>query len=535
MNLPGGHHLVKALTRHGVDTLFTLSGGHVFPIFDGAVKEGVRLLDVRHEQTAAFAAEAVGKLTGEPGVAVVTAGPGVTNTVSAVTAAFENGSPLMVVGGRAPAFRWGQGSLQEFDHVPLMAPITKSAHTVTSVADTVDMVDSAWTTATTPKQGPVFIDAGVDVQVSPAELDYPELQTRALEAAPLEDIEALAELIDRSRRPVIVAGSAVQLAGAHRQVRRLAEAASIPMFANGLGRGTLPADHPLSFSRARSVAFKTADLVVVVGTPLDFRLGFGQFGDAAVAHVVDHGDGLASHVDLAVGLMGDLTPTLETLAAAVTRTDRSDWIETLRQSEIDKRTEDRDQMSTTGSPIHPARLYGELLPYLDDKTVVIGDGGDFVSYAGRFVDAPLPGRWLDPGPFGCLGSGFGYAIGASVAQPDCRIVVLAGDGAFGFAGIEIDTLVRHGIDVTVVIGNNGIWGLEKHPMRAFYGYDVVADLQEGCRYDQMAQALGAKGTLVAEPETLSPTFDDAFSTGGVSVINVLTDPTVAYPRSANLM
>ncbi|MBT8215109.1 MAG: hypothetical protein KJP12_07775, partial [Acidimicrobiia bacterium] len=200
MNLPGGHHLVKALTRHGVDTLFTLSGGHVFPIFDGAVKEGVRLLDVRHEQTAAFAAEAVGKLTGEPGVAVVTAGPGVTNTVSAVTAAFENGSPLVVVGGRAPAFRWGQGSLQEFDHVPLMTPITKSARTVTSVPDTVDAVDSAWMTATTPKQGPVFIDAGVDVQVSPAELAYPELQTRVLEAAPLEDIEALAELIDRSRR-----------------------------------------------------------------------------------------------------------------------------------------------------------------------------------------------------------------------------------------------------------------------------------------------------------------------------------------------
>ncbi|MBT8213536.1 MAG: acetolactate synthase [Acidimicrobiia bacterium] len=535
MNLPGGQHIVKALTRHGVDALFTLSGGHVFPIYDGAVKEDVRLIDVRHEQTAAFAAEAVGKLTGRPGVAVVTAGPGVTNTVSAVTAAYENGSPLVVIGGRAPAFRWGQGSLQEFDHIPLMAPITKHAATISDQADAVDVVDHAWALSSTPKQGPVFIDAGIDVQVSPAEIDYPDIDPPLQSAPDPALIESIAGLIESAERPVIVAGSAVQLAGAHVDIRQIAEKGAIPVFANGLGRGTLAPTHPMAFSRARSVAFKSADLVVVVGTPLDFRLGFGQFGSAKVVHIVDHAAGVADHVDIAAAAVGDLPGVLAALAETISDADRNDWVETLRTAEHVKRLEDRDLMATDGVPLHPARIYHDLLPLLDNDTVVIGDGGDFVSFAGRFIDSPQPGRWLDPGPFGCLGSGPGYALGAAIAAPESSIVLLAGDGAFGFAGIEIDTLVRHGIDVTVIIGNNGIWGLEKHPMQAFYGYDVAADLQTGTRYDQLAESLGAKGHFVTSPEQLRPALEESLSAAGVSVVNVLTDPAIAYPRSANLM
>lgn len=535
MNLPAGHHLVRALARHGVDTLFTLSGGHVFPIYDGAVKEEVQLLDVRHEQTAAFAAEAVGKLTGAPGVAVVTAGPGVTNTVSAVAAAHENGSPLMLIGGRAPQFRWGQGSLQEFDHVPVLRPVTKVARTVTEPGRVVEAVDDAMVAAATPKQGPCFLDIGIDVQVSPVQIDHPPLPNVEVVQADSAQVESVADLLDQAERPIVIAGSAVHLAGAHAALVRLAEAAGAPVFVNGLARGAIPPRHSLAFTRARSAAFRRADLVVVVGTPLDFRLGFGQFGDARVVHIVDHGDGVATHVDLAGSIIGSLPSALDALAAVVEARDRSGWVAELTAAEQSRRTADRDLLTAQGDPIHPGAVYGALDEVLDNDTIVIGDGGDFVSFAGRFIEPAHPGRWLDAGPFGCLGSGLGYVLGASVAAPGHPILALMGDGAFGFAGMEIDTLVRHGIDATIVIGNNGIWGLEKHPMQAFYGYDVVADLQAACRYDLVAEALGARGWFVDTPQGLRAALGEAMDHPGPAVVNVITDPAIAYPRSSTLV
>ncbi|MBX7161839.1 MAG: hypothetical protein K1X95_16245, partial [Acidimicrobiia bacterium] len=298
-------------------------------------------------------------------------------------------------------------------------------------------------------------------------------------------------------------------------------------------------DDPLAFSRARSVALREADAVVVAGTPLDFRLGFGDFGGAAVAHLVDHLDGVAAHVDLAAKAAGDLGLVFEGVAAAYgsathTRHDHTPWLEHLRDVESAKRRDERAVLEADTAPLHPARVYGELLARLDRDAIVIGDGGDFVSYAGKFVDSYEPGCWLDPGPFGCLGTGPGYAIAARHVHPDRQVVLLSGDGGFGFSGLDLDTLVRYDLPVVVIVGNNGIWGLEKHPMQAMYGYDVACDLRHETRYDLVMEALGGHGELVSTPAELGPAIDRAFACDAPAVVNVLTDPADAYPRSSSL-
>lgn len=531
----GGELCVRALERFGVDTLFTLSGGHIFPIYDGVVKAGLRLVDTRHEQTATFAAEGYAKLTREPGVAVLTAGPGVTNGVSAVTTAHFNGSPLVVIGGRAPEARWGAGSLQEFDHVPVMAPVTKHAETLRTTDSVFSGIDAAVTAATTPSRGPAFVDVGMDVLFGHAEVtDTGPPEIAELEPDPA-DLAAIADLLDNAERPVFVAGTGVYFETAWEDMRHLVEAAQMPVFMNGLGRGTLPADHPLAFSRARSLALREADLVIVAGTPLDFRLGFGNFGSAQVVHVTDSPERLAGHVELAASAAGGLGRAFAGIAGMLrAQSDHSAWLSKLAADESAKREADEALLTGDATPIHPARVYGALREVLDRDAVVICDGGDFVSYAGKYVDSYGPGLWLDPGPYGCLGTALGYGIAARVAYPERQVVLLVGDGAFGFSGMDFDTLVRHRLPVVAICGNNGIWGLEKHPMQALYGYDVAAELQPECRYDKVVTALGGHGEFVTEPGEIRPAIERAFASGLPALVNVACDPSVAYPRSSNL-
>ncbi len=531
MNAHGGALAVAAARAYGVDTMFTLSGGHVFPLYDGAVNDQppMRIVDVRHEQTAVFAAEAYAKLTRTPGLAVLTAGPGVTNGVSAVTTAHFNASPLLVLGGRAPAARWGSGSLQELDHPPLLAPVTKRAATVTETAAIPGAVGDALALATAPRRGPVFLDVPMDVLFSYADAEPPEPAKQAAETS--GDPELVARLLRDAERPVLVAGSDVWYDGAEDALRALAEAHGVPVVMNGMGRGCLPADHPLAFSRVRGSAFNGADLVVVVGTPLDFRLAFGSFGAAKVAHVVNAPSEVARHVDLAASAAGPLADVLKAMTADGAH---PDWVAALRAEEEAKRAAEAAALATGASPVHPARVYGELRSRLDRDAVVVCDGGDFVSFAGKYVESYTPGCWLDPGPYGCLGTGLGYAIAARLARPSSQVVLLLGDGAAGFSLMDVDTLVRHGLPVVMVCGNNGIWGLEKHPMRFLYGYDVAADLQPECRYDQVVAALGGHGELVTEPDGIGPALDRAFASGKPAMVNVVTDPAVAYPRTSNL-
>ena len=536
MQAHGGRLAVEVLRRYGVDTMFTLSGGHLFVLYDGAVQNGdVRLVDTRHEQTAVFAAEGWAKVTRRLGCAAITAGPGVTNGVSAMTAAWMNGSPMVVLAGRAPQTRWGAGSLQELDHIPIVASVTKRAATATSAASIVEEVDAACRAASTPHRGPAFVDIPLDA-FGPADVELPVVDASARETAVDGDAVArVAKLVSDARRPALVAGGDVYWGEAEHALRDFVEQARVPTFVNGMGRGTLPADHELAFSRARSIALKQADLVLVAGTPLDFRLGFGRFGDAQVVHLCDAASQIAAHADLAAATAGDLAATFAALAEASSpAAGRDDWVSLLRDDERSKRAAEEPLLAADAAPIKPTRIYGELRRRLDRDAIVIGDGGDFVSYAGKFVDSYEPGTFLDPGPYGCLGMGPGYALAAGIAHPNRQVVLLLGDGAIGFALGDFESLVRHGVDVVAIVGNNGIWGLEKHPMRALFGYDVVAELRPGIRYDEVVAALGGHGELVTAPDEIGPALDRAFSTPGVSLVNILTDPEDAYPRSSNL-
>ncbi|GIJ45657.1 hypothetical protein Val02_25430 [Virgisporangium aliadipatigenens] len=528
----GGDLLLAALRPYGVTELFTLSGGHVFPVYDAAHRGGVRILDVRHEQSAVFAAEAVAKLQRRPSLAVLTAGPGVTNGISAITSAHFNGSPVVVVGGRAPQVRWGSGSLQELDHVPLVAPVTRHASTVTATADIPADVQRAVTAALTPHRGPVFLDLPLDVVFNGGAVDLAESPSVAAVEPDPEELSRAAALLAGAVRPVIIAGSDVYAGDAVAALREAAEALQVPVFTNGMGRGALPPEHPLAFSRARRAALSGADVVCVIGTPLDFRLGFGHFGEAQVIHVVDAPAQRATHVEVAASPAGDLRLALCAFAEKGARHD--DWIAQLRQVEDAARAKDADLLSADTDPIKPSRVYGALRSVLDRDAVTIGDGGDFVSYAGRFLEPAVPGAWLDPGPYGCLGTGMGYAMGARVTYPDRQVCVLMGDGAAGFSLMDVESLVRQELPVVIVVGNNGIWGLEKHPMRAMYGYDVAADLQPGLRYDDVVSALGGAGETVAKSADLEPALQRAFAAGVPYLVNVLTDPEDMYPRSSNL-
>jgi acetolactate synthase-1/2/3 large subunit len=534
--LHGGRFIARRLKAHGVSRLFTLSGGHLFSIYDGCRAEGIDVVDVRHEATAAFAAEGWAKVTRRPGVAALTAGPGVTNGMSALASALQNHSPMIVLGGRAPAMRWGQGSLQEIDHVPFVRPVVKLAATAGATPEIPGLVDEAFAVAQRPHTGPVFLDFPLDVVFMEAEAEdveaVPAPRAGQADGAALD--RAVALLAD-AERPVIMAGTNLYWGRGEEALQALVEARGIPVFLNGLARGCVPADHALAFARARRTALEEADAALVVGVPMDFRLGFGRaFGEETEIVAVDVAEPERAHPRaVAAELYGDLTETLTALAGRGPET--SAWVERLRALETSKRAGEREQLEDARAPLHPMRVYGELAQMLDRDAIVIGDGGDFVSYAGRVVDSYRPGCWLDPGPYGCLGSGPGYALAAKLACPGRQVVLLLGDGAFGFSGMEYDTLARHGVAVVGVMGNNGIWALEKHPMEVLYGgWSVAADLRPETRYDQLVEALGGQGELVREPGELRGALERAFASGRPALVNVLTDPSVAYPRSTNL-
>jgi acetolactate synthase I/II/III large subunit len=540
----GGRLVAQTLKAHGVSKLFTLSGGHLFSIYDGCRGEGIDLVDVRHEQTAAFAAEGWSKVTREPGVCALTAGPGVTNGMSAIASASQNNSPMFVLGGRAPSFRWGQGSLQEIDHVPFVRPLVKMAATAESTAEIPSLVDEAMRTAATPRYGPTFVDFPLDQVFKeaatpddpprplPQPWQGPAVEGRALDRA--------CALLHDAERPVIMAGAGLYWGRGENELLALAQELRVPVFLNGLARGCVPADHELFFSRARGAGLSGADVAIVIGVPLDFRLGFGAaFAPDAEIIVIDVAEPEREHPRaVAAELYGALPATLAALLAGVNTADlrgeRDAWIGSLRSIETEKRQAEAAELTDDSVPLHPMRIYGELASVLPRDAIVIGDGGDFVSYAGRLIDSFQPGCWLDPGPYGCLGSGPGYALAAKLARPDQPVVLLLGDGALGFSGMEFDTLARHGVAVLGIVGNNGIWALEKHPMETLYGYSVAAELQPETRYDTVAEALGADGILVRTPAELRPALERGLGATRPTLINVLTDPSVAYPRRSNL-
>jgi acetolactate synthase-1/2/3 large subunit len=517
----GGEHAVAVAAAHGADTLFTLSGAHVFPMYDAAVHADppMRILDVRHEQTAVFAAEAVGKLTRVPGLAVLTAGPGVTNGVSAVTQVRFSGSPPVVVGGRAPASRWGTGSLQELDHPPLLASVTKLARTVHEVHEIAGAVDEAFTLAGTSHRGPVFLDVPMDRLFDETTLARPAVRPRR----PVEPddgfLALVGSLLAGASRPVLVLGTDVWADGAEEAALRFVEQTGVPVVTNGMGRGVVPGGHPLLVTKARGTAFGTCDLAVVVGTPLDFRLGYGVFGGkhgappARVVHLADSPGQVSRHAELAASASGDLTLVLDGVLAAVERQphrpDRSGWVGDLRDAMAAAVRRDTELLRSEADPIHPARVYGGAGAPPRRRR-----GGDRRRRRLRVVRRQVP-----------------RAEAARVARPSAQVVLLLGDGAAGLSLMDVDTLVRHDLPVAMVCGNNSAWGLEKHPMQTLYGYDVAADLAPRTRYDEVVRALGGGGETVTDPAEIGPALDRALAAGTPYLVNVVTDVEAAYPRA----
>ncbi|CAN5563359.1 acetolactate synthase [soil metagenome] len=534
----GGRLVAQALRSRGVSHLFTLSGGHLFSIYDGCKEEGIEIIDVRHEQTAVFAAEGFAKATRTPGVAALTAGPGVTNGMSAIATALYNRSPVTVLGGRAPEMRWGSGSLQEIDHLPFVSPLVKSAQTVKETTAIAQVTADAIDLAMSHPGGPTFVDYPLDVVFMEGEAEVPRPASPSSEIAVVA--EEAAELLAGAERPAIMAGTGLYWAHGEEALQKLAEQLGAPVFLNGMGRGCLPADHELAFSRARGKGLKEADVALAIGLPLDFRLGFGQsFGEETKLLWLDSApNALERNRKPDFEMVGDIASVLETLceltSSGADRARVRPWTQSLRELETDKREAERGELDDDRAPLHPMRIYRELAQVLDRDAIVIGDGGDFVSYAGKVVDTYQPGCWMDPGPYGCLGAGPGQAIGAKLAHPDRQVALLLGDGAFGFAGMEFDTMARHGIPVVGIIGNNGIWALEHHPMKFLYGYSVAAELRPGTPYEKIAEALGCHSELVSEPSELKPALERAFESGKPALVNVLTDPEVVYPRKSNL-
>ncbi|MGA7913317.1 MAG: acetolactate synthase [Candidatus Dormiibacterota bacterium] len=535
-----GELIALALKRAGVSHLFTLNGGHIWPILMGASEHGIRIIDVRHEQSAAFAAEGWAKVTRECGVAAVTAGPGVTNSTSALAQAQSGDSPLFVIGGRAPEARWGMGSLQEMDHVELVRSLTKKSVTLAAAEDAFGLAAECMRTALSARTGPVFMDIPLDVFFGAAELpEATEHLTPDLGASPDPDlIKRAARLIEGAHRPAVIAGGSVWWAHAEDELKDLVETANLPLTVNGMARGALPPGHPVFFPRARGPALGEADLIVVIGALLDFRLNFGQppvFAEDARLVFIDV-DSHRKHRAGEVSIYGDLKAALRALANAVRGgAERLEWLCRLREAEAASRRRDEAMVRSDSSPVHPARLIAEVDRFSDPDAIVVGDGGDFVSFAGRLIERPKPGLWIDPGPFGCLGSGPGYAMAAKLAHPDRQVILLSGDGAFGFSAMEFDTMVRHHIPVVCVVGNNGIWALEKHPMQSMLGTSIAADLGHRTRYDKVVESLGGHGEMVDRPDEIKPALERAFRSGLPACINVICDPGAEYPRSSVLM
>lgn len=542
--LHGGLLIAKMLKREGIEVVFTLSGGHIASIYDGCLREGIRVVDTRHEQAAVHAAEGWAKVTRQPGVALLTAGPGVTDGVTGIANAYLAGNPVIVFGGAAPVDHWDQGALQELHHLDFIQPLTKWARTVVETKRLAEYTAMAFREATTGRPGPVFLECPMNVLnnfVQSADVQIPSAGYRTT-AKPQGDptfVAHAAELLRVAERPVIFAGSTVWQDDAAEPLRALAEQLHAPVFLNGAGRGSLPPNHPLFFAHSRRQALSGADVLLLVGTKLDFRLNYGQPPLIPRETKIVWLDTLASEIganrEADVGIPGDVGAVMAQISGDLGKTSQHEaWLQTLRHAEDGARARDEALMASDAEPIHPLRLCRDLRDALDPDAYVIGDGGDIVSYGARVINAWKPGHWLDAGPMGTLGAGTGYAIATKLARPNQQVAVLFGDGAFGLNAMEFETMVRFNLPVVGVIGNDGLWGQIYRPQKAMLGHGTAGELAPGIRYDKMVEALGGYGELVTRPNDIRPAIDRAFASGKPACVNVLIDPNAVYARSTQV-
>jgi acetolactate synthase-1/2/3 large subunit len=542
-NVTGGQLVARALRREGVETVFTLCGGHVMDIYNGCVEENIRIIDVRHEQTAAHAADAWTRLTGVPGVAVVTAGPGVTDTVTGVANAFRAQVPMLVIGGQAPVRNLLKGALQELDHVGIMKPITKFSNTVFHTERIPEIIGMAFREAFNGRPGPVFLEIPQDVldrEVAERDAHVP-LQTRSQGRMTGDKklMERAAELLTQAQRPAVLAGTQVWSCRAASQLLAFVEKAKIPTYLNGAARGCLPPDSPYLFGRSRKYALSKADVVLILGTPFDFRLGYGASIGAAAKIIqvdLDYGE-LCHNRDVAVPIQADASAVLEELGATVSSSgERQRWLAELRTAETELSAKDSPFLLSDAVPIHPLRLAREIDAFLGEESMIIVDGGDVVTMSASVIRARKPGHWLDPGPLGTLGVGTPFAIAAKAAMPEKDVVVLFGDGAFGLTGFDYDTLIRFNLPVVGIVANNAAWNQVRFVQLQKYGPERgnTANLLTPLRYDRIVEAMGGHGEYVTKPSEIRPALERARDSRRPACVNVMVDRETFSSSTKNL-
>lgn len=533
-DIHGGRVVAKALKAENVPFVFTLCGGHVMPIYDGCVDEGIRVIDVRHEQTAAHAADGWARVTGQPGVAIVTAGPGLTDAVTGVASAHRANIPMLIFGGQGPRPFADMGSLQDMNHVELMRPITKWSVSVPEGRRLAEYVSMAFRIATTGLPGPVYLEMPIDQLFNSYDeerVTFPRAyRTDAGIAGDPQYVDKAIALLTRAARPVALVGSQLRWSKRREAYPTFAATFGMPIYVNGLGRGSLPPDNPYFFSQTRKDALRQADVVVIFGTPLDFRLGYGREShfnpSAAIVQVDLDGSEIGRNRPIDVGIVGDTGIVMEQLTQAARTAGYSaamvkPWLDTMRAREREKAERMLPELTSTAVPINPLRACKDIADSIGEDAIVIGDGGDFVATAASVIPIRHQGHWLDPGPLGTLGVGPGYAIAAKLAKPKSPVVIVYGDGSFGLHGLEFEAMVRQKINVVGVIGNDAGWTQIRRGQVQLYGAErAVATALSYTRYDRVVEALGGHGEYVERPEDIRPAMERALNADRPALVNI---------------
>jgi acetolactate synthase-1/2/3 large subunit len=511
----GGRLVAQALKRHGTTHLFTLCGGHIQAIYDGCLDEEIRVVDVRHEQTAGHAADGYARVTGKPGVCAVTAGPGVTDVVTAAANAQRAGVPMIIIGGAGPSQLTDMGSLQDMNHLELMRSITKWSVRVPETRRIAEYVDAAFRIAQADLPGPVFLEMPLDMLMNFADdADLPNTAATppARAGGDPHAISRASALLEKAERPMAIVGTQLRWSNNREVVKKAADAWGIPFFLNGMARGALPADHPAFFSRSRRQALSRADLVLVFGTPFDFRLDYGRAisSDAKIVQVDLEGKELGRNRKVDVPIDGDTGLVIEQLLNGYSKSKDPSWLAEIRAAETKSRAKMATEIESNDSPVNPLRLCAEIDKRLRPNDVVVGDGGDFVATAAYVLKMQAPQIWMDPGPLGTLGVGPGYAMAAACARPDATTWLIYGDGSFGLHGLEFEALARQKLPVLAVIGNDAGWTQIRRGQVELYGEQrAVATGLDYTHYEKVVEACGGVGIWVERAEDVGPALDKA--------------------------
>ena len=538
--IDGGRLFAKALKQEGVEYVFTLNGGHIYNLYEGCADEGIKIIDFRHEQVAAHAAEGWAKVTGKPGVAIVTAGPGVTDAVTGVANAFQAPSPMILIGGNASLGDHLRGGLQDFDSATFLKPITKFSEQVKKVERIPEYVANAFRQATSGVPGPAYLEMPIDIVTGKTDdenVRYPQrYRTEAKAYGDPEYVRKVVDILMTTQRPMILAGSDIWWCDAAEELREFVEMIDSPVFLNAMGRGSIPSDHPNLGSLGRRYGLVKSDTVLLIGTPIDFRLSYGSSSifpqNPNLIEIMMDGSKIGQNRDVDVGIVGDskavLQQIMDELKAVGYKPPGKAWVEEVMTEDAALKAVDEPMLNSDQAPIHPMRVMKELRDFLDRDATVIGDGGDIVTFAARVLNINEAGHWLDPGQFGCLGAGSGFAAAAQLARPGKQVCIVYGDGAFGLTGFDVESYVRFNLPIVSVLGNNGAWNQTTQGVVRRGGRGLGTYLSQETDYAKIMEGMGGYGERITDPAEITPALDRAFSSGKPALLDVVIDPNVSY-------